>query len=368
MKYRHPHRYAIASALLMAAAGCATPDTDGPQAWKIQPVFNVKHAMESSQGYYTLGRYYDGSQAWDKAIDAYRKAITIDALNIEAYNALGVALAQSGRYADAETTLRQAVALAPALAHLRSNLGYVLLLAGKPLEALPELKAAVQQDSRNATAVANLRNALAQSEAAQLRSAAANQGAVKTPEAIPVANGSETVGGALAAAPAALRVIDQPTIASLQQPVARASSTLPAEPLAVAVPLAPITSAAPTPSPGLEPPASRLEVSNGNGVAGMAASVGRWLAAQGLQTARLTNQRPFTQQQTVVEYRDGHEQAALRVARSLPTHAKAVPAPMQGLRSDVRVVLGRDWVQTAACLERNSCQPVATSVAEASDR
>ena len=163
-------------------------------------------------------------------------------------------------------------------------------------------------------------------------------------------------------------MIDQPTIASLQQPVARASSTLPAEPLAVAVPLAPITSAAPTPSPGLEPPASRLEVSNGNGVAGMAASVGRWLAAQGLQTARLTNQRPFTQQQTVVEYRDGHEQAALRVARSLPTHAKAVPAPMQGLRSDVRVVLGRDWVQTAACLERNSCQPVATSVAEASDR
>ena len=150
MKLRHPNHYAIAktiaSALLMAAAGCATPDTDRPQAWRIEAVFNVKHAIQSSQGYYTLGRYHDGSKAWGLAVDAYRKAIAIDAHNLEAYNALGVALAQSGRHADAETVLRQAVALAPELSHVRSNLGYVLMLAGKPDEAVLALKAAVLQD------------------------------------------------------------------------------------------------------------------------------------------------------------------------------------------------------------------------------
>ncbi len=110
-------------------------------------------------------------------------------------------------------------------------------------------------------------------------------------------------------------------------------------------------------------PASKLEISNGNGVSGMAARVGKWLATQGMSTNRLTNQQKFAQQQTVVQYRRGHEEAALWVARSLPATAKAEAAPTEGLRSDVRVVIGRDWIQTAACLDRNTCQPLATSVA-----
>jgi tetratricopeptide (TPR) repeat protein len=121
------------------------------RAWDIEPVLSVKHTIHSSQAYYTMGRYYDGSQAWDKSIDAYRKAIAADAQNIEAYNALGVALAQSGRYADAETTLRQAIAIDPARTHMRSNLGYVLLLAGKPSEAVAELNAVVKQNGGDAT-------------------------------------------------------------------------------------------------------------------------------------------------------------------------------------------------------------------------
>ena len=154
-------RGAVASAVLVAAAGCAMLEPGGNRPWKVEPVFNVSHSGQSSQGHYALGQYFDGSKAWDKAIDAYRKAIAADATNVDAYDALGVALAQSGRLADSEITLRQAVALAPERLRTRNNLGYVLLLSGKPDEAVLVLRSVVDQDHGNAIATANLSNAMA---------------------------------------------------------------------------------------------------------------------------------------------------------------------------------------------------------------
>ena len=300
-------RGVAASAVLLAATGCALFEPAGPKPWKVEPVFNVTHSAQSSQAYYALGQYFDGSMAWDKAIDAYRKAIAADANNIDAYDALGVALAQAGRLADAEITLRQAVALSPQRLRVRNNLGYVLLLSGKPDEATVVLKSVVDQDGGHAIARANLSSAMERSA-------------------------GTTASTAVAAA----------------------------EP-------APVVDVAPAPlsAPATPPAASRLEVSNGNGVAGMAARVGRWLAAHGVRAERLTNRQPFTQRQTVIQYRAGQEDAALQVARLLPASAKAESAPTPGLRSDVRVVLGHDWVQAAACLERNTCQPASASVAMA---
>jgi len=131
--------------------------------------------------------------------------------------------------------------------------------------------------------------------------------------------------------------------------------------------------AIPTSSPALAlPPAgrvgtaqvvSKLEVSNGNGTAGMAARVARWLAAQGLPATSLTDQRPYTQVQTLVQFGHGHEQAAVRVALALPTGKKASVVLTQGLRADVRVVLGRDWVPADARLKRDACPAVNASVA-----
>jgi predicted Zn-dependent protease len=158
-------KLAMGSAVLAAVAGCASLSSDAEKVWKVEPVLNVTHAMSSSSAYYALGRYHDGSQAWDKAIDAYRKAIILDTQNIDAYNALGVALARAGRYDAAEATLRQALAIAPDKHHVRNNLGYVLLLAGKPDDAVRELKSTLKQDPGSSIAMANLREALARSEA-----------------------------------------------------------------------------------------------------------------------------------------------------------------------------------------------------------
>ena len=381
-----PGYAAVASGALLAIAGCASFDSKVVKAWAVEPVLSVMHSGQSSQAYYAMGRYLDGSQAWDKSIDAYRKSIAADAQNVEAYNALGVALAQSGRLADAETTLRQAVALAPGLAHVRSNLGCVLLLAGKPGEAVTELKAAVRQDSTNAIAVANLRDALAQANITQYATVAAARSAPATN-----AEASDDAATTISVpTPITSAEVPMPLAAAVSVPTPLQTASMPAPELVAA--LAPASgiaadAAAPLASdvagtsiakakatnprvpelPAIRERAMRLEVSNGNGVNGMAARVGRWLATQGVQTDRLTNQQPFGQRQTVIQYRNGHEEAALRVARSLPANAKAEPMPTQGLRSDVRVVLGRDWVQTAACLGRDTCQPVGTAVAVATN-
>lgn len=368
---RLPVHSVIASAVLVAVVGCATLDPKVAKGWKIEPVLAVNHGIgwspggyALSLGYYTLGQYFDGSLAWDKSIDAYRKAIAADAQHIEAYNALGVALAQSGRHAEAETTLRQAVALAPTRTHIRNNLGYVLLLSGKAREALQELQAAVEQDSGNAIAKANLHTATARTEASAT-GALGTLGAPPTPAA-PAAAAARTtsVDVPLPSQPAepatlpAMRVGFEPTIAALDQS-ATSTSVVAATPESASLPM-PAAAA-----PIAKVQTLQLEISNGNGVAGMAARVGRWLATQGLQANRLSNQQPYAQQHTVIQYRDGHADAALRVARSLPAYAKAEPALMQGLRSDVRVVIGRDWVRTAACLGLDTCRPMGTEVAAA---
>ena len=65
----------------------------------------------------------------------------------------------------------------------------------------------------------------------------------------------------------------------------------------------------------------------------------------------------------MVQYRAGQQQVAQHVARLLPADARTESQATPGLRSDVRVVLGRDWMTIAACLERDTCRANATRVA-----
>ena len=67
----------------------------------------------------------------------------------------------------------------------------------------------------------------------------------------------------------------------------------------------------------------RLEVSNGNGVTGMAKRVGQMLAVTGLPQARLTNQKPFVQQFTEIQHRDGYESAAIALRAGFPAHRRS---------------------------------------------
>lgn len=302
-------------AVLFALGGCAAPD--GRPGWAIAPLVQITHGTgPAGRAHYELGRRHDAAGAWEPAIEAYRRAIAADAADIEAYNALGVALARNGQLEQAETTLRQAVALAPERAHLRSNLGLVLLRAGRSSQALEELRAAARDG--DAMATAQLRTAEPRVAVAAL--APAPQAAVpaETPAATP--------------APVAATIELPLPVTTVELPLPRAGTIEVAAPPLVAAHALPL----------------RLEISNGNGMRGMAADIGRRLAQQGMPVGRLTNQRPFRQQRTTVQYREGFESAARAVARSMTNAAAVDLQPTAGLRSDVRVVLGHDWRAPAA--------------------
>ena len=268
------HVAPLSMAVLAGLAGCAVPPPVS-RPWTIEPQMGITHALPAQ-----------GADA-------------------ETRNALGVALARRGSLAEAEVQLREAMAMAPRASHVRSNLGRVLMLAGRNDEAIAMLQEAVRLDEADDTARGNLRAAQARVQPA--------------PSEEP---------------PAAA-----PSVATVDVP-------LPITQAVVPVPLG----ASPRDT-GLLAEA-RVEISNGNGVPGMAARVGRWLVTrQGVRGVRLSNQKPYAQRETVVQYRVGHVEAAWRLARLLPGTVRAEPAPASQ-RGDLRVVLGRDWTRVAANEER----------------
>jgi hypothetical protein len=101
---------------------------------------------------------------------------------------------------------------------------------------------------------------------------------------------------------------------------------------------------------------ARISIVNGVGVPGAAARVRQLLQEDSIAVARLQNQRPFQQAATVVQYRPGLAELALRVAQRIPAGAATQEVGSMEAASDLRVVLGRDRkAPLAACVSHNAC-------------
>jgi len=299
----------------LAMAGCAmTPQKQADQP-AVQPVLAVKHGV-TGEGMYRLGRYFEGQARYEKAIAAYREALKRDPLSVEAYTGLGIALAAQRRYDDAIRQFQAAVVLAPYAAHLHNNLGYAYLLSGADDAAVKALERATRLDPGHEKSRENLRIAQEKVAAAPAPSAAEPSAGLTLVEVAPQIFELR--------APARYRKIE-------------------------AMPLAPL----PQKEPRIAPLRSfKLEISNGNGVLGMAKRIAGRLASAGVRTARLTNQRPFEQARTEVQYREGYAAVAAELAGKLEHPAKIVPSDDLAGGVDVRVVLGKDMQRQA--LERSS--------------
>ena len=423
-----------AAAALSAMAGCASQDPASSRAWRIEPVMQIRHSVQDSEAHYRTGRYFDGMESWDRAIEAYRKSVGADPQNIEARNALGVALARRGYYQPAEDTLRTALALDPTRAHVRSNLGYVLLLAGKDRDALPELQAAVAGDEDNEMARANLALALSRSGTAVTATDVAASSGEQKPIA-PIADTASIAGPF----PPAIQVIDRPTVDAwaISAPLVQKRAAVRSaryghlalapddadafnnlghalvltgqlesarEALLQALKLEPDhvraqanlawagelqTRSAPPAAPALQPqaqnatefgtrrpaeattpiaadraaaaaltalPSYRIEVVNGNGIAGIAARMRGWLVERGVMGARLSNLLPFRVAATRVEYQPGYAEQAREVSRRMPTPSELVSVPASRAVADVRVVIGHDVKWATACAALKACK------------
>jgi tetratricopeptide (TPR) repeat protein len=116
----------------------------------------------------------------------------------------------------------------------------------------------------------------------------------------------------------------------------------------------PVPAPAPTPAPAVLPPApsptmratgapvlAQIEIANGNGAPGLAKRFRRALAQLGIPVGRLSNEKPYRQQATVIEYRPGYRQQAADLQAALHGRATLQNAGPR-TRSELRLVLGKD--------------------------
>ncbi|MBA5639923.1 tetratricopeptide repeat protein [Duganella sp. LX20W] len=145
---------------------------------------------------------------------------------------------------------------------------------------------------------------------------------------------------AVAAEPAMLAKPVVLAAAPAAAPAKAATAPQPSTPALVAKPVA-VATVAPAPAavPATVPP--RLEISNGNGVTGLAARYRSVLGKVGILASRLSNARPFRQQASVIEYRPGFAAQAASLQRALPGRT-ALQQSDTLARADVRLLLGKD--------------------------
>ncbi|NMG74346.1 tetratricopeptide repeat protein [Aromatoleum diolicum] len=123
------------------------------------------------------------------------------------------------------------------------------------------------------------------------------------------------------------------------------------------------TEAAGSPAPVSAPVAAvlrsaRYEIANGHGGEGLARRLAALLGKQGVARPRLTNQQPYNQPASYVEYRDGYRDAAEAFAARLPFRP-TIQAAASNMVVDVRLMLGRDLTTSDACAALGLCSTVA---------
>lgn len=272
---------------LLAAAGCTMlgqqPAPVAAAAPVVMPVSTARHGAGHGEANYALGRYYQGQRRYEDAIRAYREVLEAQPDHADAHNALGVIYANQGRYELAEWEIRTALRLQPDAAYIHNNLGYALLLQGRFAEAVSAFGKALFLEPGQPRAADNLK--AAQARLAE-RTAAAEPGLnLRFSEVL-----AAVIGGGEAAAQSAVR----------------------------------------------------LEIANGNGVTGLARQISAQLREAGYGAVRFTNQKPFDQERTEIQFRPGFQRQAQGLQAALA--GRGVLARSDSLAQDIhlRVVLGRD--------------------------
>ena len=314
-----------AGSLLLA---CASPTARAPS--------NTSRALDAEQAY-LIGRSYHMAMRPQQAITYYRSALRDQPDHLNARNGLAVLYAEQGDLKPAIALWQELTASAAGRgqAFLFSNLGYAHLIQGEPARALAVLEQACLLDPLNERAWQHLGDALAMT-GQQARAATMHKQAATL-------RGHDLRSDLAAATVQAPSVQARPQWAQTEVSQ-RADGMLELRRIEpgqrTAVPAA-VQESAP-PAAAARP---RLEISNGNGVTGMARKMAGQLGQGGPQVVRLSNQKGFGVKLTRVEYQPEFRNAAERLAERLGT-AQLVAASQRG-RADLRLVLGRDMVKAA---------------------
>lgn len=323
--------------LLCAAylAGCATNQQMNGSSEAPLPIAPSVRTGVTANAMYQLGRYYQGQNRYEKAIEAYRKALRLDGNLAEAHNGLGVIYSRQGKFDEAIGEFNTALQTSPEASHIYNNLGYAYYLQGQDDQSISAYKQALTLNPGNKRAQANLdlvyqktgnANATLQADAIKPREGSAVAGAetsVKHAESsyqLKERNSLQEDSGVITpASESGLKVVEiAPAIFRLEKQQA------PAQPLAKNY------------------GKIKVEVANGNGVNGMAKRVGAFLRNAGFAAARLTNQQPFNIKKSEVQYRTGYRDEAEKLQATIDGESRLIQR--DDLRADIniRVLLGND--------------------------
>ena len=339
---KFPVKVVIALCSPLLAGGCAMFKSNGstqvartPAA--STPVSSVTHSPAVGDANYEMGRAYQNRFQYDAAIAAYRKALKDNPRNAEARNALGVIYASQGKHEQAINELMAALAIAPAASHIQNNLGYVYLLTGRNGDAMEALKIAAGLDPANQRVRENLKD-VQKRLGIEAPAAPTLPPVAAAPEKLPPTERSAEPSG-----PSLVSVA--PNVFELRQNLPRISASVRAD-----SPLAPSVSP-------LAQTVVKLEVANGAGVSGLAKRTSSSLQRKGYVVARLTNQVPYNQATTEIQYRPGQESQARRLNTLLTVQASVVESSHLSPAVGVRILLGRDFVQHSLLTESVNSQP-----------
>ena len=335
--------------------GCALFQRSAPKTPLVQPVVKVQHGGTEAQAKYELGRYYYGQRRTEEARRALEESLALNAAHSRASNVLGVIYASQGRYEEAQAQFKRALAREPQAAHLHSNIGYAYLLQGRNEEALASFEEALRLEPQSEKGGANLRIARERlgleegsaehkrvggttatktdlrrstgEESSKLRMVEISPNVYELTLRSPITSASLVSSGPLAASALISTQAERSPVVETADQLPSVSGNMVVEvspnvyELEKATPAA-VTSMAPQNTSSEAPPNfSRLglEVSNGNGIRGMAKQVATALRSQGISVTRLSNRKPFDQLRTEIEYRKGYLISARELGVRLPS-------------------------------------------------
>ena len=327
----------------------------------MEPLLRVRHSSEQTAAtYYQLGKYHQERGSLDLARDSYKHSLSLDNRQLDARNALATIYSQQGKLDEAKALLLELIAEYPLVAHPYNNLGYVYFIEGNYEAAVKTLKHALIFDKKNERTLNNL-------HAAELAQARVDEAVTS------VAKGAAdvSVAAAIAFEPPLVepvRAIGNPTkteqikaISLIPDEVKSASKDATLQTTLLEskkrVELTPLLTSSFAHSPDLEIPApansttarqARVEVSNGNGVNGMAKWMSGFLGRQGIAVSRLSNEYPYTRETTKIQYQAGFKESAQALQKALQGDTLLMPINQATDRFDVRLVLGQDAIAKIA--------------------
>jgi hypothetical protein len=366
----------------MLLLGCSSLAPTGPLA--VQPTLTLRNSGGvDAEAMYFLGRAYQERGRHQDAVRAFRAALAVEPRHAEAHNALGASYFALGQTAQAEQQFRAAIDAAPELAHLRNNLARLYTLSGHeptgPAPAVAAAPAAAVGSAPPAVAVAPAASVAPQAMASAPSAvvvATPAPAAISAPPTVAPASPVPAVNGRLLSvasnvwelkmAPPATPAVAVSPLPSTPVVAVRTAAAVPppstpvvaaradAVVLPPSTPVVAVRAAAAVPPPSMTAVAAprpangqRVEVSNGNGVPGLARRVAHFIETQGYRPPRTNNLQPFNQRRTELQYRIGARRQARELAALLTVTPRLVAVTSLERAATVRLVLGRDFKEPA---------------------